>query len=160
MFPCAWLSTTPRGRIGEWRYSSSILELGTRGKWVVSFVPRPLHPRGKSSRYPMGRWREISCPCRELSPGRPARSPSQYWLSYPGCVCIKQIRIIFTANFSPICFRNKNRNSVLYKRKMKAYRNIPSVHIALDITDMSWRRISFLPSLRTYCRPLKRYYQF
>jgi hypothetical protein len=33
---------------GEWRCSSSILDLGTRCKFVVSFTPRPLYPRCKS----------------------------------------------------------------------------------------------------------------
>jgi hypothetical protein len=28
----------------EWRYSSTILDLGTRQRRVVSFTPRPLHP--------------------------------------------------------------------------------------------------------------------
>jgi hypothetical protein len=29
-----------------WMYSFIILDLGTRWKWVVSFTPRPLYPRG------------------------------------------------------------------------------------------------------------------
>jgi hypothetical protein len=29
---------------GEWRYSSTILDLGTRWRWVVSFTPLPLCP--------------------------------------------------------------------------------------------------------------------
>jgi hypothetical protein len=36
--------------MGEWRYRSIILDLGTRWKWVVSFMPRPLNPR-----YPLDR---------------------------------------------------------------------------------------------------------
>jgi hypothetical protein len=28
---------------GEWRYSSTILNLGTRWMWVVSFTPRPFY---------------------------------------------------------------------------------------------------------------------
>jgi hypothetical protein len=32
-----------------------ILNLGTRWRWVVDFMPRPLHPRGKSPRYPLDR---------------------------------------------------------------------------------------------------------
>jgi hypothetical protein len=32
--------------------------------------------------------REKSFPCWESNPGRPSRSPSLYWLSYPNCVCI------------------------------------------------------------------------
>jgi hypothetical protein len=32
------------------------LDLGTSWRWVVSFTPRPLYPRGKSLRYPLD-WR-------------------------------------------------------------------------------------------------------
>jgi hypothetical protein len=49
------LSTTPWRCIREWRYSSIVLDLGTRWRWVVSFTPRPLHPRGKSSLCPLHR---------------------------------------------------------------------------------------------------------
>jgi hypothetical protein len=45
------LSTTPWRRMEEWRYSSTILDLGTRWKWVVSFTTRSLYPRGKSPLY-------------------------------------------------------------------------------------------------------------
>jgi hypothetical protein len=31
--------------------------VGTRWRWVVSFTPRPLHPQGKSLRYPLARVR-------------------------------------------------------------------------------------------------------
>jgi hypothetical protein len=41
--------TTPWRLMGEWRYSSNILELGTKRKRVVSFTPRPLYPPGKES---------------------------------------------------------------------------------------------------------------
>jgi hypothetical protein len=33
----------------------SILDLGTRSRWVVSVKPRPLYPQGKSLRYPLVR---------------------------------------------------------------------------------------------------------
>jgi hypothetical protein len=36
---------------GEWRYSSTFPNFGTRWRWVVSFTPQPLCTRGKS---PMG----------------------------------------------------------------------------------------------------------
>jgi hypothetical protein len=39
----------------EWRYSSIILDLGTRWRRMVSFTPLPLNPRGKGSRYPLDR---------------------------------------------------------------------------------------------------------
>jgi hypothetical protein len=79
--------------MGEWKYSSTILELGTRLRCVVSFTARPLYPRGKSLRYPLERRFRgppradlvkmiISWLCRESNP-RPS-SPSLYRLSYPG----------------------------------------------------------------------------
>jgi hypothetical protein len=37
--------------MGEWRYSSTILDLETRWRWKVSFMPRPLYPRGNSPQY-------------------------------------------------------------------------------------------------------------
>jgi hypothetical protein len=39
----------------EWRYSSTLLDLGTRWKWVVSFRPLPLYIRGKNTRYSLDR---------------------------------------------------------------------------------------------------------
>jgi hypothetical protein len=35
------LSTTPWSRVGAWRYGSTVLDLDTRWRWVVSFTPRP-----------------------------------------------------------------------------------------------------------------------
>jgi hypothetical protein len=32
------------------------LDLGTSWRWVVNFTPRPLHPRGRSPRYPLDGW--------------------------------------------------------------------------------------------------------
>jgi hypothetical protein len=45
----------PCRHMGEWRYSSNILDLGTRWRRVVSFTPRPLYPRGKSRQYLLDR---------------------------------------------------------------------------------------------------------
>jgi hypothetical protein len=42
--------------IGEWRYSSTILGLGSIWKRVVSFTPLPFYPRGKSP--PIPTWQE------------------------------------------------------------------------------------------------------
>jgi hypothetical protein len=81
--------------MGKCRYSSTILVLGTRWRWVVSFISRPVYPPGKESPVPIG-WktgwaphsvwtlwsRENSCPCRESNPGRTVHSPSLYRLSY------------------------------------------------------------------------------
>jgi hypothetical protein len=67
----------------EWRYSSTILDLGTRWRRVVSFTPMPLYHRGKSPRYPLDRrlgapqsqfrrcgGEKISCHCQQSNPGR------------------------------------------------------------------------------------------
>jgi hypothetical protein len=78
------------------KYSSTILKLGSRWMWVVSFTHRPLYPRGKGPQYSLDRrvggpqfWSErfgeekISCFSWESNTDRPARSPSLYRLSYP-----------------------------------------------------------------------------
>jgi hypothetical protein len=39
--------------MGEWMYSSTIIDLGTRWRWVVSFMPRPLYPDEKA---PVTHW--------------------------------------------------------------------------------------------------------
>jgi hypothetical protein len=82
--------------MGELRYGATILDLGARWRWVVSFTPQLLSPLGKSPQYSLYRRlvgpqsplytviRRISCPCRESNPGSPAHSPSLYRLSYPG----------------------------------------------------------------------------
>jgi hypothetical protein len=49
------LSTRPRRRMGSWRIDPYFLDLGTSWRWVVSFVPRPLYPQGKSPRYSLDR---------------------------------------------------------------------------------------------------------
>jgi hypothetical protein len=43
--PCAQLSTTSSRCMENWSYSSTILDLYTRWRWVVSFTPRLLYPR-------------------------------------------------------------------------------------------------------------------
>jgi hypothetical protein len=43
--------------MGEWRYSSTILDLSTRCRGVVSFMPRPLYPGEKApSTHFIGGW--------------------------------------------------------------------------------------------------------
>jgi hypothetical protein len=41
------LRITPWRRKGEWRYSSTILYLGSRWRWVVIFMPQTLYPQGE-----------------------------------------------------------------------------------------------------------------
>jgi hypothetical protein len=62
--------------VWQWRYSSTILDLGTR--WRCRFTPGT-HWRG-SWVAPEPVWTR----CREPNTGRSARSPWLYGLSYPG----------------------------------------------------------------------------
>jgi hypothetical protein len=39
---------------GEWKYSSTILNIVTRWRRVFLFTPRPLYPRGENPRYLVG----------------------------------------------------------------------------------------------------------
>jgi hypothetical protein len=39
----------------EWRYSSTILDFGTRWRRVIIFTPQPLKPGGRSPRNPLNR---------------------------------------------------------------------------------------------------------
>jgi hypothetical protein len=85
----------------EWRYSFIILDVGTRWRWVVSFTPQLLYPRGKSPQYPLDkrlggpqsrsrfcRMEKIFFPLLGIEPSRPARSQSLYQLSYLGSLLI------------------------------------------------------------------------
>jgi hypothetical protein len=71
------LSNMPWRRMGEWRYSATIIDLGTRWRWVVRFRPLPLYPQGKRPRYSLY-WRLGGPQSRsglESNPGLPAHSP-------------------------------------------------------------------------------------
>jgi hypothetical protein len=50
-----YLSIMPWRRLGEWRYSSFILDLCSRWRRVVSFTLRPLYSQGYSPWYPLNR---------------------------------------------------------------------------------------------------------
>jgi hypothetical protein len=50
-----WVSTVPWRRVGEWRYSCTIPDLGTRWRWVVSLTRWRLYHCGKSPWYPLNR---------------------------------------------------------------------------------------------------------
>jgi hypothetical protein len=41
----------PWWHMGEWKYTSTILDLGIRWRWVVSSMPRLLYPQGNRPRY-------------------------------------------------------------------------------------------------------------
>jgi hypothetical protein len=79
---------------GSGHIDPHFLDLGTSWRWVVSFTPLPVYPRGKSPRYPLGprtglndieRRKFLTLPGLQLrSLRRPARSQSLYLLRYPG----------------------------------------------------------------------------
>jgi hypothetical protein len=85
--------------MGEWMHRSIFLDLDTSWRWVVSFPPRLLYPRGKSPHNHwiggcvdprvgldnMEKWKFLTPPGLELRlQGRPASSQSLYRLHYPG----------------------------------------------------------------------------
>jgi hypothetical protein len=39
--------------IGRWKYSCTVLDIGSRWAWVVSFTPQPLYSRGKKPQLPI-----------------------------------------------------------------------------------------------------------
>jgi hypothetical protein len=91
---CAYLKTTPWRRLGQWRYSSIILVLGTRWRWVASFTLLPLYPRERApGTHWIGGWEGLRasiglCGVQKNHfslPGIEPRSsrPSLYWLSHP-----------------------------------------------------------------------------
>jgi hypothetical protein len=80
---------------GEWMHSSTILDLGTRWRCMVSFMPRPLYPRY----HWIGDWvvgsracldaiglRKVSYLYRESNPG-----PSLYQLVYSGFITTRYV---------------------------------------------------------------------
>jgi hypothetical protein len=88
----------PWRHMGDWRCSSTILNLGARWRWVVTFRPAAIFP-GK--RVPGTYWvegwvglraclntvekrREEVFPYRKLNPSCSTRSLLLYWLSYAG----------------------------------------------------------------------------
>jgi hypothetical protein len=89
----------PRRRRAEWSYSSIVLNLGSRWKWMISFTPLPNCSRGNSPWYPLDRWLggtesqsglyggdKNLLPLRESNPESSAVQPvtwSLYRLSYP-----------------------------------------------------------------------------
>jgi hypothetical protein len=76
--------------------------------WVVSITPRPLFGSGERTpgTHCTGGWvgsragldagarRKIICFCRGSNPGRPVRSQTLYWLSYPGSCVTNLLRIL------------------------------------------------------------------
>jgi hypothetical protein len=80
--------------MGEWKYSTTILDLGIARRWMIGFSRRPCYHLGNSSRYPLDRMlggpQSQSGRCGERKnvlslqgiESQPY-SPSLYRLSYP-----------------------------------------------------------------------------
>jgi hypothetical protein len=96
---------------------STILDLTTRGRWVVSFVPQLLYSHGKSSWYPLDRrlggpqswsgWcgEENILPCWESKSGHPACSPSLHYWAIPTPL-EESNKIIFWTRVLSLLFSN------------------------------------------------------
>jgi hypothetical protein len=82
---------------GEWRYSSSILDLDSKWSWVVSSALLPLYSRsqrigscvGPVSDLDSMDQRKICCSWRESNPGNAAHTSMLYRLSYRDVKCEK-----------------------------------------------------------------------
>jgi hypothetical protein len=101
--------------MGEWRYSSTILDLGTRWRWVVRSRPGRFTFR-KEPRYPLDRslggsqswfgrcWvQKRPCSCQKSNLGLLASSPLLYRLSYTyscSLVSMEQMRNTCTRTLS------------------------------------------------------------
>jgi hypothetical protein len=75
--------------MGEWRFSSNILNLFTRWKWVISFSPLQLYPHGQSLSYPL-----------DTRLGRPHSQSQRYGKSLCSCRESKYV----TSTFQPIAW--------------------------------------------------------
>jgi hypothetical protein len=111
------------------------LYLGTSWRWVVSFTPRSLYPRGKSLRYPLdrrlgglksrsGRLGEekiiVTLPGLELRPlGRPTHSQSLYRLRY------LFLKIILIMDFNDFFIQFFSRLFYLHPRSLRKLRVTP-----------------------------------
>jgi hypothetical protein len=100
------------GALGERRYSScSFLTSALQGGWVVSITPRPRFTPGERAppgTHCTGGWvgpradldaesrGKILCLCRGSNPGRPVRSQTLHWLSYPAHLPAKEVRKFVT----------------------------------------------------------------
>jgi hypothetical protein len=80
--------------MGEWRYSSTILVLGTRWRWVVSFTTpweKALGTHwiggwvGPGAGLDAVEWRQISCPCRQSNPQPVCRHYTDWAIPSPEC---------------------------------------------------------------------------
>jgi hypothetical protein len=102
--------------MGELRYSSTILNLFTRWRWVAIFAPRPIYPRGKSPWHPLyislggpqsrTEKKKVSCSYRESNPGRPARSRRYTYGAISAPVCYTGWNLNLLNGNEPPCFIN------------------------------------------------------
>jgi hypothetical protein len=96
-----------------------ILKLGTRWRWMVSFMPWSLYPWGKSPRYPLDKrlgwgapelvwtwwWREkntFPIPVGKQTPIIQPVALSLYWPSYPGSPCL----CLLIQSWTPVWYIN------------------------------------------------------
>jgi hypothetical protein len=100
----------PRSCWGTGGIAPSILDLGTRWKWVVRFTPRPLYPQGKSPWYPLdrrlselesrsgrgGEEKNSQPPpgIEPQNPNHPVRSPTLFHWAIEREICLKKASCI------------------------------------------------------------------
>jgi hypothetical protein len=163
---------------GEGRYSSTILDLGTRWSWVVTFTPRLDYPLGRISRYHCIRGcigpraclnamekRKTSCPSQESNPDRPTRSPPLNRLSCMAYITalsllhwnlwrpvIVGLYLCCLQRWKPVnCVNSNNNNNYLrYVSSGLWYWIIPSLTLAQHLDLLSCFR-DFITMERELC---------
>jgi hypothetical protein len=141
----------------KWRYNSTILDLGTRLRWVVSSMPLPLYPRRKRPWYPLnkglsgsqsrsGRYGvgKNSCTYREFNPGPPvlqpvARRPLLYRLSYSGNMgrCYRNMQ---RATLFNVATKERTTLTCVFQQRATPQTNNAHINRNKKIALDNWRR--------------------
>jgi hypothetical protein len=121
--------------MAKWRYNTTILDIGTRWRWVVSFTPWPLYHQEKSNQYPLdrrlggpqsrSRWCTVEKNVVALprSESRPS-SPSLYQLKYRASPRYNNNSVTKDS----LCIKRRCLVSVIWIWEM-----FLCVHVALDV---------------------------
>jgi hypothetical protein len=161
-------SAKPWRRMGEWRHRFAVPDLGTRWRWVVSFMSRPLYPQRKIPSPPrcsvdrrLGGLQSRSWHCAQKSClCHPTRSPPLYWLSYPDShVGIKEAIFKFYGNMLPKDLSGVEWNFRTYSDRNKPFcnngvlSNVPSDLAVLLALFRDVQSLNLCPDIqhRDYC---------
>jgi hypothetical protein len=132
--------------MGEWRYSTTILDLGTRWRWTVSFTPLSLYPRERNPRYPLDR--RLCVPQKNLTPAG-NRTPVFQLVAIPIELSLLHLHIDnFIIYFPPpnlyCVMRIYKHNCERYTKLTLRLRTITTIHpygcvLLLHVSEKLWK---------------------